>query len=389
MFQFPRFLWFTYSLYLSANTLCRIVKTFAIPMLLLCVIWGDAMVSDAQEWGGEDETARLRGRATNTSRVTVENSQNIAENLGDGNALYPSVDGAIRFRNVTDLLFRENRENYFWGRDGLQNRWASLAERRTPLWPDWNSFRWPFTQNDVADISDPGPDSPDFPDSSRCVPPGVVYVENAIVYRQFSYPVQSHARLAISELIRFGMWKDFEFRLSGSPFVYQEVPAHTGMSPITLGFKQNLVKEDSDKFLPGWGLEGGIAVPVGPSFFGNDDRWLPYLSLNMDQQLPWDVALNMSFIPNWQIGDNNEVFVQTIIQWSFSREFDFLDNVEFFQHGYVGLPGNNGYSGNTQVIGFGYIWYATKKMAIDSSYNLGTSSEVQKHGGRVGLSLAY
>ena len=255
--------------------------------------------------------------------------------------------------------------------------------------PDLSTFRFPFTSREQADISDPGPDSPDFPDSSRCVPPGVVYMENAVVYGQYSHPAQAHSSLAISELIRFGMWEDFELRLSGSPFMYQDDPTTAGMSPITFGFKQNWWKESPEQWIPGVGLEGGIAVPVGPDSLNSSNRWLPYLSLNVDQSLPGEVALNMSFIPSWQIGGRDQTFVQSMIQWSFSREFDFLEGVEFFQHGYVGLPNSNGERSCDTVVGVGYIWYVDRRVAIDSSYNLGTSTIVARHGGRIGLSLAF
>jgi hypothetical protein len=303
---------------------------------------------------------------------------------------------------------------------------GSAKEDQGPwrLFPGIGTYRLPFTNREKADIRNPGPDTPDFPDSSLTVPPGVVYVEYGNQFLRF-HPagLLSTNFYQGALLVRVGMWSELEMRIYGAPFVDQFDPQFppgtllalfagvrnrqfgrasfgvanvatsnntlptSGLSPMGLGVKKTFWKEQDDSWLPGFGVELGSSIPMGNPAF-NPGVGFFYAAFNFDKQIGELFDFNFTYSPSQNLNTDNQMFLQHIFQWSFSKEFDFLKNVEFFTHGFAAWPGSSGH-GHDLMVGIGGVWYATKRLAFDASYDLGLTSTVPRQAMRIGISTAF
>lgn len=235
------------------------------------------------------------------------------------------------------------------------------------------------------DISEPGPDSADLPDSAYAVPPGVVYVETSFSYtRSKGLPVRDYFT---PTLVRIGVWEDFELRIA-SPGIIHESGADdstTGFGPVTLGFKQNIWKEVEATGIPAFGVIAQVTVPTASSGF-DDGTAIPTVFFNFDHTLP----MNSYF--EWNVGlsavhdDAGERFTQGIFLWSLGHEL--TDDFTVFFHGAANVPASSGIQQDL-LMGPGMIWFVSKRTALDFSYNFGVTEQSTHRLIRLGLSVAF
>jgi hypothetical protein len=237
----------------------------------------------------------------------------------------------------------------------------------------------------IPDITEPGPDSADLPDSAFAVPPGVVYVETSLTYASSKGPqVRDYFT---NTLVRIGLWEDLELRIASPGIIHENGPdkSATGFGPLTFGFKQHIWDEIQESGIPAFGVIAQVNVPTASAGF-DDGTAIPTVFLNFDHTLP----ANSYF--EWNLGlsavhdDEGKRFAQGSFLWSLGHEFN--DEFTGFFHGQANFPSG---SGNQEeiVLGPGVIWFVNKRTALDFSYNFGVTNESLHRLVRLGLSMAF
>jgi hypothetical protein len=235
------------------------------------------------------------------------------------------------------------------------------------------------------DISEPGPDSADFPDSAFAVPPGVVYIETSLSYSSTKgTPLHDYFT---ATLVRIGLWKDLELRIATPGFIQEHgIDGSTsGFGPLTFGFKQHIWDEVQESGLPAFGIIAQVTAPTASAGF-DDGTAIPTLFFNFDHTLPWDSYFEWNVGISDVHGDDGQRFAQGTFLWSLGHEWN--DNFTTFFHGLVNVPSGSG-EGEEVLMGPGMIWFVTKRMELDLSFNFGVTDESDHRFARLGLSVAF
>jgi hypothetical protein len=235
------------------------------------------------------------------------------------------------------------------------------------------------------DISEPGPDTADLPDSAFAVPPGVTYFETSLSYISSKGPrVRDYFT---NTLIRTGLWEDFELRISTPGVIHQHAPdeSTTGFGPLTFGFKQHIWDEVEECNIPAFGIIAQVTAPTASAGF-DDGTAIPTVFFNFDYSLPCDSYFEVNFGISGLHADDGDRFVQGSFLWSLGKEWS--DNFTTFFHGFFNSPSGSG-ADEELLMGPGMIWFVSKQVAIDSSYNFGLTDETDHRFIRVGLSIAF
>ncbi len=238
------------------------------------------------------------------------------------------------------------------------------------------------------DVSNPGPDIANFPNSPFTLPQGRFYVELAPV----SYAGPSRAtpaQFSTQFLLRYGFTDDIELRLFGNGETWSGggTSPSWNFSPLVFDTKIQLWTEQEAFFLPAAAFEGYIQTEwLGDSVTNNGTQ--PSLMLNFDQSLPFDIDFeyNLGAVRTNYFGTNEWKFS---FQWAFQRDL-FNKNLAVFIHGYynaASLPrvptqdlpasaqGLYGASNITQnVVGAGLIWTLNTRVALFAQTSGGTNS---------------
>jgi len=234
-------------------------------------------------------------------------------------------------------------------------------------------------------MRDPGPDTPDFPDSAFTVKPGVVYVETSMAYLSAKRPTTRE--YATPTLLRVGVTEKLELRFSTVGYLQENGPEGSvaGLGQFALGFKRNIWDEDEQRGIPAFGIMGVLAIPTASANLDNGAAE-PFLFFNFDHTLPFDWSLNWNGGIAWLKGDDDERFVQGSLLWAFTRQWN--DDFATFWHGYLTVPG---FSGEEEelVTGPGFLKYLGDRVVIDASYNFGATSGSPNRFIRIGLSAAF
>ena len=179
-----------------------------------------------------------------------------------------------------------------------------------------------------------------------------MYVEFGNQFFRFHSGGTATRNYEAAALIRVGVWSEFELRFYGAPYVNQfdrvgpapvvqivqrrnprtgrvsstraVIPSTSdsgptsGLSPLGIGFKKTFWKEQDDSPLPGFGLEAGTTIPMGNPAFNNGFA-LPYLAFNFDKSIGELFDLNITYTPGYNVGDDNNRFIQHIFHLRFAR----------------------------------------------------------------------
>ncbi len=241
--------------------------------------------------------------------------------------------------------------------------------------------------NEIAgpDISEPGPDSADLPDSAFAVPPGVAYLETSLTYTSSKGPrVRDYFT---ATLLRIGLWEDFELRVASPGLIHENGPneSTTGFGPLTIGFKQHIWDEIEECGIPAFGIIAQVTAPTASAGF-DDGTAVPTIFFNFDHTLPCDSYFEWNAGLTGAHDDAGDRFLQGSFLWSLGHEWN--DSFTTFFHGLTNFPSGTG--GNAEVLtGPGAIWFLSKQCALDFSYNFGLTDESDHRLVRLGLSIAF
>jgi len=278
------------------------------------------------------------------------------------------------------------------------------AEAAATDLPDWHPFRRlnkflgrkPSDQfviwRSLADVSLPGPDLANYPNSSFTLPQGGFYLESS--------PVGFYGSSAVSQsqwnweyLLRYGVTDNIEFRLFSNGLSAQS--GATGFSPIAFDSKAHLWAKDWDWFTVSVGVEAYIQTTswlASPAFYSP----LQYsLNLLVDHELPWDISFswNLGFVR--QTVSNNTYYLPSF-QWALQRNL--TDNIALFVHGYHNadaLPRVPGAKSsipsqpNQEAIGLGGQWSVNKRVAFYGSYNWGVTKYTPSYNANIGFAVSF
>lgn len=255
--------------------------------------------------------------------------------------------------------------------------------------PSKGTYLW----RSLADVSLPGPDLANFPNSSYTLPRGGVYIESSPVGFYGSSDL-SPSQWNWEYLLRYGLTDDIEIRLFSNGL--SVASGAVGFSPLAFDTKVHLWADDWDYFNISIGMEAYIQTDnwlASPAFSGPVQH---SVNLLFDHDLPWDVSLswNLGYVRQ---GDSvgNEVFLLSF-QWAFQRNV--TDDIALFIQGYHNasalprVPGaRSPFPSDPQqeTIGFGGQWTANKRVALYGSYNWGLTRFTPSYNANFGVAVSF
>ena len=270
--------------------------------------------------------------------------------------------------------------------------------------PDWHPFRRlrkflgrPPSEGLViwralADVSLPGPDLANYPNSSYTLPQGGFYLESSPAGFYGSSAV-SNSQWNWEYLLRYGITDNIEFRMFSNGLSVQS--GATGFSPIAFDMKAHVWEKDWDWFNASVGVEAYVQTTswlASPAFYSP----LQYsLNLLVDHELPWDISFewNLGFVRQSVSG---RVFYLPAFQWAFQRNV--TDSIALFVQGYHNadaLPRVPGASSpvptrpQQEAIGFGGQWSVNRRLAFYGSYNWGLTRYTPSYNANIGFAVSF
>jgi len=263
----------------------------------------------------------------------------------------------------------------------------------------------PKAERPWPDISDPGPDLGDYPNSAYTLPKGRCYIETTPL--TLSGPdSEGPASYILPFLFRYGVTDDVEFRLFGSSIthIFGDSPT-TGLSPLNIDLKVHLWDDRREWLLPAASLEVYVQTTWGsPQFNGG---WQPSLNMNFDLPLAektvleWTIgysgvrdAVNIvtgnRFIPrhNFLVPNVHRANLninQFSLQWALEQEID--DKLVLFTHGFY----NGGIliqQGSGIMVGAGFFYRISPALLWFGSGNAGLTPELPPVSIQLGLAIA-
>jgi hypothetical protein len=275
---------------------------------------------------------------------------------------------------------------------------GSEAPPDEPAEPDKPPVPWP-------DISQPGPDMGDYPNSAYTLPKGKAYIEFA-PFTLAGPDAENPSSYTTPYLLRYGATDDVELRIFGSGFtkVYGSHP-ETGFSPVSLDTKIHMWDQNNEWFIPAVSLEAYLQTNWGTKAF--DGGWQESISLNFDMlltkktNLEWTIgysgvqdAVNVitggRFIPRHgftrpTVHRANLNIYQLSIQWALEHEV--TDRLQVFTHGFY----NGGLliqQGAGIMAGVGAFWKFSPSLIGWGSCNAGLTDADPPVMGQVGFAIA-
>lgn len=242
------------------------------------------------------------------------------------------------------------------------------------------------------DISSPGIDLGDFPNSSSTLPGGTWQLELApfcIAGRdQYNRPSSSTLYL-----LRYGVTDDVEFRLLGDGFTttYDDAQS-TGFSPVVLDTKIHLWDQMPEQWIPGTSLEILLSTDWGSKDLTSG--YQPTIALNFDLPLTEKLSLGSTIgygqvqqellLPN-----SSQVLSQNVnqayFQWSVVRELNDRWSVFVTGQSYEKLAGD---SAGT-LLAFGGNWQQSDRVVWYSLMGWGVTPDAPAIIAQIGLGIAF
>jgi len=244
----------------------------------------------------------------------------------------------------------------------------------------------------LADVSLPGPDLANYPNSSYTLPQGGFYLESS--------PAGFYGSSAISQsqwnweyLLRYGVTDNIEFRLFSNGLTAQS--GATGFSPIAFDMKAHVWAKD-------WGW---FNASVGVEAYVQTTSWLASPKLTsplqyafnvlVDHELPWDISFewNLGFVR--QTNPYRVVYLPSF-QWAFQRNV--TDDIALFVQGYHNadalprVPGNSSpvpTLPQQEAVGLGGQWSVNSRLAFYGSYNWGLTRYTPSYNANIGFAVSF
>lgn len=249
--------------------------------------------------------------------------------------------------------------------------------------------------DDEPDITTPGPDLANYPNSAFTLPQGRAYIEMT----PFNYSGGSKggpAQYNAGFLLRYGLFDRIELRLLGDGVTWAGGSKPTwGFSPLAFDTKIHFWDEQRDYFLPALGFEAVLQTQLlGSAEFNGGTQ--PSFSFNLDQTLPFDIAFEYNFGGSSVRDEQGRDTWQFNFSWGLQRNL-FADNFAVFIHGYhnamnlkgvpaLRIPGSNV---TENAIGAGFQWTVTSRLAVFGQASGGTTSDTPSVIGMMGFAAAF
>ena len=272
---------------------------------------------------------------------------------------------------------------------------VALAQEEA-LQGDGEEPRLFFTDNRwTPDISTPGPDMGDYPNSAYTLPRGGVYIEQA------PFTLQTANRAEPGEyswpfLLRFGLTDDVEFRAFATGLASTlGSDGTTGFAPLALDLKVHLWNDRMEYLRPAASLEVFIQTTWGSRAFSGGTQ--PALNLNLDFPLSEATNIEMTFgysgvqDPVEVIDASGQARITNLdinefsYQWAWEQQV--TERFQVFAHGYYNGPVLM-QSGAGVVAGMGYFVQLSERWMIFNSYNAGLSSAAPPFATQFGFAVA-
>lgn len=242
----------------------------------------------------------------------------------------------------------------------------------------------------AADISLPGPDTANFPNSPYTLPKGRSYIETLPCTYSFAGP-DTPSAWSWPFLIRTGLTDRCELRiLSQGPTVVgstSDTPAYDGFAPLVFDMKLHLWGDRDWLYWPVVGVEFFLVSGIAsrPFQIGTE----PGMQLLFDHQLPndWLVEWNVGYygtggdyIPD----DLSSPYLGA--NWAVQKQIG--EKFAVFYQGFFNSP-SFPYFPSDLVSGFGGQWNVSQRLATFASYNWSLDGIGGPSGGYTGFAYAY
>lgn len=246
----------------------------------------------------------------------------------------------------------------------------------------------PKTQPKHNNIRDPGPDFGYFPNVGNVLSPGSVYLETALGFESVDDP-QSDLYF-VPVMLRVGLVKDFELRLSGAGLVHDRDSGSMGTTEsdfVRLGFRYFLSDGNPRPFgSPSVGLEAQIQKPVGSNAPADRDVQ-PAVSLNFVNVLPAEFSFISKIGVEAPVDENGNQFLQGEFNWALN--YAATPNLSLYITGFVDHPTTDAGSGTEASAGGGLTWFWNDRLASNLLYSVGLTSESPDVLAGVNLSISF
>lgn len=241
------------------------------------------------------------------------------------------------------------------------------------------------------DISSPGPDTANFPNSPFTLPKGRSYIET--VPGTFSLPGSdgTPATWSWPFMMRTGLTDNCELRLISqgptSITAAADEPAVTGFAPLVFDIKLHLWGDESWLYWPIVGIEAFVVSGLASRDFQIGTE--PGMALLVDHRLPndWLIEWNVSYFGTSGGDLPDELSLPSLgAQWAVQKQLT-PSFAAFFQGFYnaAGIP----YFPSDLVVGMGAQWNLSQRLAIYTSYNWSVDGIGSPSGGITGFAYAY
>lgn len=246
-----------------------------------------------------------------------------------------------------------------------------------------------------VDISDPGPDLANFPNSSFTLRKGEFYFE--------STPVNVNGPGEISPFnynwelfLRYGLTENIEARFFTSGMAFQGGDqAALGFSPLTFDTKMHFTQADFEYFNFSLGLEAYVQTTwLASSAFNGGTQYS--VTVLFDHRLPWDLSFewNLGFIRSPD-PEGKDVFLPSF-QWALQQNL--TEKFAVFIQGYrndAALPrtfyhkGRGDPKAEATVFGSGFQWILDKSWVLFGNINYGWDRVAPSYSGSMGFAVAF
>lgn len=243
----------------------------------------------------------------------------------------------------------------------------------------------------APDISMPGPDTANFPNSPFTLPKGRGYLEVS----PFNFGSQGYLAsqlYSIPFLLRFGLTDNIELRLYSIGYTWTNGPATnapattTGFSPLVFDMKMHLWGEKEWMWWPIFGLEVYIQSEIGsPRFVTGVETGI---SLLVDHNLPggWLLEWNIGDFGLGFPGEGNDEALNLGISWALQKQLN--DKFALFFQGFYNQPDLPFFT-QSIVVGLGAQWNINERISAYGSYNWSLTNTGNPIVSYAGLAYAF
>ncbi len=242
-----------------------------------------------------------------------------------------------------------------------------------------------------CDISDPGPDTANFPNSPWTLPKGRSYIESIPGTYSLAGSDGTPWSWSWPFMMRTGLTDNCEFRLiSQGPTVVGASPGSAGVdgfAPLTFDLKVHLWGEKDQLYVPIVGIEMFVVTGLASRPFNVGTE--PGMVLLVDHNLPgdWLIEWNLGLYGTGGNGIPDVLSLPDLgVQWAVQKQV--TDTIAVFYQGFfngAGIP----YFPSDLVSGLGVQWNVSQRLALYTSYNWSLDGEGSPSGGYSGFAYAY